>query len=97
MNDLSFAQMIKIPDIIIGIGSFLLIELAMKRDDVVSFKPKSLKPYFGDEIKATIKIDNKNELFKYITTENQKLKTKTFRYRFNGSHDKIFRIISSML
>ncbi len=101
-NRISIIRNIPIEDIaiiakrIVGMGSMLLLELAMYRDDIISYKPNNKKDFIGDEIGATINIDRKSILKKRIANLNKGL-NHIYRDRFIGSKETIKKLIMELL
>ena len=81
-----------IADIVVGMASMLLLELAMLRDDVISYRPNNNKKFIGKSLNATVDISTKREL-KDMLIEPQKVPN-NFRKRFNGSGNNISKIIN---
>ena len=73
-------------------ASMLLLELAMLRDDVISYRPNNNKDFIGRRLNATVDISTKREL-KDMLIEPQKVPN-NFRKRFNGSGNNISKIIN---
>lgn len=80
-----------VSDVIIGMGSMLLLELAMLRDDVISFCPNANKKFIGERLGATVSVDNDHELSDILL--NPRKVSGDFRRKFIGSGSHIANII----
>jgi len=83
-------------DVVIGMGSMLLLEAARSRTDIVSYRPKETRPFIGNEIGVTHHARNADELFAIIhgrvTVKNQLLGD-----RFSGSLERILHFMENLL
>ena len=87
--------MINIPNIIVGMASMLLIEIALFYDDVISYKPNHKKVFVGDEIGVANTEKNKIEHTNYFKS--------SLRYRlifnknqFSGSNRRMSGFIEDV-
>ena len=80
-------------DAIVGMASMLLIELAMFRDDVISFRPGARLPFIGETISATTPAEGVSMLSHLLKTPFGN-STKTFRSRFRGSGARIVEFLN---
>ena len=84
-KNLSFEEMIFLPDYIIGMKSILLLELSLFRNDIISFRPKKDLSFIGEKLKVVKLIRNVKKLF-YPLIKNDNRFFKTY---FDGSSKKI--------
>ncbi|MFH1132655.1 MAG: hypothetical protein V1754_15070, partial [Pseudomonadota bacterium] len=75
-------------DAVVGMASMLLIELAMFRDDVISFRPRARLPFIGETIGATTLAGGVSELSCLLKSSFSHSGT-SFRSRFSGSGVRI--------
>jgi len=93
LSDISVEEVARGADIIIGMESFFLIEMATLRNDVISLRPKSKHIFIGNILNATIAADSLKSL-----NEIQRIKGKKkdhFKNNFKNSSDKIIKLIKS--
>ena len=81
-------------DIVIGMASMLLLELAMLRNDIISFRPNAKKKFIGERLSATIDVTSQEELEGLMNFP--KLINGDFREKFNGSSEKISSLINQI-
>ena len=84
----------QLADVVIGIGSFLLLELAMLRNDVISFCSYGNSRFVGDRMKATIGVKNIQELRE--TFHNRREVSGDFKNKFIGSSKRIAHLIKEI-
>jgi hypothetical protein len=84
----------QVADVVIGMGSILLLELAMLRKDVISFCPNTNNRFVGDRLKATIIVKNVQELREILL--NPREVSGDFKNKFIGSGRRIAHIIKEM-
>ena len=96
LDHMSFSEMVQIPNVIIGMGSMLLIELAMFRDDIISYRPNARKSFIGEKIGATHHADSKDKLKKYII-DNPIAASISFRQKFVGSGKRILKFLDNLI
>ena len=84
----------QVADVVIGMGSILLLELAMLRKDVISFCPNANNRFVGDRLKATINVKNVQELREILL--NPREVSGDFKKKFIGSGRRIAHIIKEM-
>ena len=89
-------EMVQIPDIIIGMASMLLIELAMFRDDIISYRPNARKSFVGEKIGATHYAKTKSQLKKYLA-DPPSSSSMPFRNKFEGSGKRISKFLNSLI
>ena len=87
--------MTQIPNTIIGMASMLLLELAMLRNDVVSFRPDAKKQFIGKRLSATVDVTSQEGLDRILSCP-QYLDGE-FRERFDGSSARIASLIKSII
>lgn len=96
IRKMSIHHMAKIPNIIIGMDSMLLLELAMFRDDIISYRPNARKESIGQKIGATHNAGTKMQLEKYL--EHPPISsTIPFRKKFKGSTKRISEFLYSLI
>ena len=83
-------------DFIIGMGSMLLLEMALQRQDIVSYRPHDLKGFIGNTIGVTALVSDKNEL-KDILGGYKKIYNSKLQEKFVGSTDRIVNFIKGNL
>jgi len=81
-------------DIVIGMASMLLLELAMLRNDIISFRPNATKKFIGHRLSATNDVTSKERLQSLMNFP--KLISGDFRGQFNGSAEKISSLIKGI-
>jgi uncharacterized lipoprotein YehR (DUF1307 family) len=69
-------------------GSMLLVEAALTRNDIISYRPNQLKDFFGNNIKATYLVQDK-KLLRQVLDKEVKLNNINFRNKFDGSRQRI--------
>jgi hypothetical protein len=82
-------------DVVVGMASMLLLELAMLRNDVISFRPNATKQFIGKRLSATIDVTSQEGLKSALECPQQ-LDGK-FRERFDGSTIKIASLIKGIM
>lgn len=90
---MNFTDMVKLPTKIIGIKSMLLIELALLRDNIISFRPIIDKMFIGESLGLTTLI-RKNIKKSLFDTTKFKLRKKKF---FQKSDQKLKKIINQYI
>ena len=94
-NSLGIEEMTQMPDLIIGMASMLLIELAMFRDDIISYRPNASKSFIGEKIAATHHAGTKAHLKEYIYNSPSSL-AMPFRKKFKGSGERISKFLYNL-
>ena len=88
--------MTKVPGKIVGMASMLLIEFAMFRNDIISYRPNARKAFIGEEIGATHNAGTKTQLKKYL--QKQPISSAMqFRNKFEGSGLRISKFLNSRI
>jgi hypothetical protein len=83
----SLQDLISITDIFVGMASMLLLEVALFRCDVISYRPNSRKEFIGERLGATVPAQNIHQLSQSINgTRNH---DSNFGLRFKGSKNRI--------
>lgn len=59
---ISVADLAGIADILIGMGSMLLLELSFFRDDVLSYRPNANTKFIGETLGVVVSVDSKESL-----------------------------------
>jgi hypothetical protein len=93
--DWTFEMMIQIPDLIIGMQSMLLLELAMHRNDIICYRPNAKSRFYGEEMNIINSAKKINTLSSYLTNK-PKIKIDSFKKKFIGSSRKIARFIEKL-
>ena len=88
-------MMLQIPDFIIGMASMLLIELAIYRYDIISYRPNAQFPFIGEKLNATHLVNNKYEL-QMVLQNPPKYKKLSFRNNFYGSGERIANFLNDL-
>lgn len=78
-------------DIIVGMASMRLLELAMFRDDIISFRPGARKSFIGERLGATVDATSIEELVSAM--DNGEASASSFKSRFVGSKDRILSFL----
>jgi hypothetical protein len=84
-----------VADVVVGMASMLLLELAMLRNDVISFRPNATKRFIGERLSATVDVTSQEGLDRILSCP-QYLDGK-FRERFDGSSARIASLIKSII
>jgi len=86
-----------IADFVIGMASMLLLELAILRNDVISFRPNATKEFIGKRLKATTDIITTGEFKDCFTQKEKQYVDGSFRNNFKGSADRFISLIDSII
>ncbi len=95
IDDWDIEMMLQIPDFIIGMASMLLIELAIYRYDIISYRPNAQFPFIGEKLNATHLVNNKYEL-QMVLQNPPKYKKLSFRNNFYGSGERIANFLNNL-
>jgi len=79
-------------DAVIGMGSILLLEIALKRNDVISYRPNDNYSFFGNNIGATTLIKSKNDLSDFLNGKII-LDKENYENKFYGSTKRIVNFL----
>ena len=93
ISDCSIYEIITMSNQIIGMTSMLLIELAMFRNDIISYIPNNKKKFIGSRIGATINVRN-------ISKTDYKLnlkKYRSFKRNYYGSKKRLINFINQLI
>ena len=82
-------------DVVIGMASMLLLELAILRNDVISFRPNSTKTFIGKRLSATVDVTSK-EVLETVLNNPIYVEGK-FCERFSGSSIRISSLIKEII
>jgi len=93
--DWTFEMMIQIPDLIIGMQSMLLLELAMHRNDIICYRPNAKSRFYGEEMNIINSAKKINTLSSYLINK-PKIKIDSYKKKFIGSSRKIARFIEKL-
>jgi len=96
IRQMSIEQMVQVPDTIIGMASMLLIELAMFRDDIISYRPNARKGFVGVKIGATHYAETKSQLKNYLL-DLPSSSSMLFRKKFDGSGKRISKFLENLI
>lgn len=91
LNSCPLYDLVVFSDIIIGMASMLLLEVAIFRENVISFRPNGKKDFIGDELLMTTPISSKEGLIE--TLENGLMVPQKKHIRFAGSAGRIKNFI----
>lgn len=83
LENIPVVDLAKVSDVLIGMGSMLLIELALFRDDILSYMPNSKKAFVGDLLNIVVPIKHKSQILCNLHKRSEG--NKIFRERFIGS------------
>ena len=81
-------------DKIIGMGSMLLLEVALIREAVISYRPSEQQTFIGNRLGVTEKIINKKNLPKTLRSDSP-FRKKPFDHNYSGATEKIIACIMS--
>jgi len=82
-------------DVVIGMASMLLLELAMLRNDIISFRPNAKQAFIGRRLSATVDVTSQEEL-ESLLSYPEYIDGK-FRESFNGSSARITSLIKDII
>lgn len=83
-------------DFIVGMGSMFLLEAAILRNDIISYRPNEKKEFIGNKIKATYLVKKKSEL-KKIFNNKIVVKNRNIKKNFIGSTNRIIDFIKEKI
>ena len=83
-------------DFLIGMGSMLLLEAAVLRRDVVSYRPDQKKTFIGNKLGVTRLVQKKEELKKILRGE-ERVENASLKHVFDGSTERIINFINAEL
>jgi hypothetical protein len=95
-QNMSIEYMVRVPDLIIGMASMLLIELAMFRDDIISYRPNARKGFVGEKIGATHYAETNTQLKNYLL-DPPSSSSMPFRKKYKGSGKRISKFLHSLI
>ena len=87
--------MVKIADKIIGMGSMLLLEASLHRNDVISFRPNASKKFIGNTLGVLTEINREKELIPALRFGVKANNNSAMN--FKGSKKRITNFLRSML
>ena len=79
-----------ISDISIGMHSMYLLELAMIREDIISFRPNAKTKFIGNTLNTVMSLNN---FHNFKTLDKKLIDIEKFRKRFKGSKYKIINYL----
>lgn len=94
IRDAEVQDLAAVGDVIVGMASMLLLELAMFRSDIISFRPGATKMFIGERLGVTIGVKSIEDLKEVI--KHKKTVESNFRQRFVGSKERIIKFIENM-
>lgn len=92
IDKVDIEKLIEISDIVIGMGSMLLLEASLLKANIHSYRPNETIKFIGNKNGMTIHIKNKKEL-KKIMKNNYSKKDKVIKNNFIGSTNNIIKFI----
>lgn len=94
IGQIDIHELSALADVVIGMASILLLELAMIRRDVISFRPDARIPFIGERLNATVGADSQKVLQRLLAKPDQA--SDAFREQFIGSGQRIARILTHL-
>ena len=94
VDEVPITELVAIADVIIGMASMLLLELAIYRNDIVSFRPNATKSFIGERLGVTVDATSVSNLAEVIA-HGCKAKS-NFANRFSGSQDRIVNFLGDV-
>ena len=91
LNKCLVEDIANLADTIIGMSSMLLLELAIFRNDVISYRPNNKKEFIGNKMKVTLPANTFRELRKKIKTKENA--ENTLKNYFEGSTERLAKFI----
>ncbi len=91
LENVKAIDLASIPYKIIGMGSMLLLELAMYRNDIISFRPNAISPFIGDLLEVTIPACDLCSL--EIAMKSKARKVTKYRKSYIGSTQRIIEYL----
>jgi len=88
-------ELASLADVVIGMGSMLLLEMAMLREDIISFRPGSKNPFVGETMGATLKANSIAEVRSMIDIRRHV--DSMYKKKFIGSRNRIKSFLSNLL
>ena len=87
IRECSLQELISIADVFVGMASMLLLEIALFRANVISYRPNSRKEFIGERLGATVSAQNIQQLSRSIN--GTRTQDSNFGLRFIGSKNRI--------
>lgn len=95
INEISIQELVLISDVIIGMSSMLLLELAAYRSDIISFRPGERgRKFIGESLGVVDTAHSEGELVEKISSSKISFKKNNLQQLFSGSKS---RVISKLL
>ncbi len=88
-------EMVKLANKIIGMGSMLLLEASLHRNDVISFRPNASKQFIGNTLGVLTEINREKELISALRFGVKANNSSAMN--FKGSKKRITSFLRSML
>ena len=82
-------------DVVVGMQSMLLIELAVLRGGVISYRPNAKTNFFGERIGATIAAESKDDLRQKMNDPYKNISN--FAEAYLGSSERIENFIGQFV
>lgn len=100
ISEASIAELVSVADFIVGMTSMLLLEIAIFRKNVITFRPNATSEFIGETIGATKAARTKEELKKILNSQkNESIKidmSHSYRQSFIGSRYRISKFINQV-
>lgn len=93
-DNLDFDTIISHADIIIGMDSMMLIEASLFRNDIISYRPRAVKPFIGSKLKILTEVGTKESLERILSTKNNQADKKL---DFAGSKERLLTHINTII
>ena len=95
IGQMNIHELSALADVVIGMASILLLELAMIRTNVISFRPDARMPFIGERLNATVGADSKKTLKRLLTKPHKA--SDAFRKQVIGSGQRIANIFKELV
>jgi len=94
VDEITVTELAIISDIVIGMASMLLLELAVYRNDIISFRPNARKSFIGERLGVTANVDSVKDLAEVMMNGCEA--KSSFADRFSGSRDRIVKFLGDI-
>ena len=95
MESFPLGEMLTIADKIVGMGSMLLLEASLHRNDVISFRPNANKQFIGKTLGVLTEINREKELISALRFGVKANNSSAMN--FKGSKKRITNFLRSIL
>lgn len=92
----SVFDLANLADVVIGMDSMLLLELATLRSDIISFRPNARKRFIGERLGVTVCAGDKDTLQGLLSSPDLARVADGFHERFKGSGKRIAGILEEL-